>query len=107
MRANVEHPIDIDDIARNAACSPRRLQLAFRARFGVTPIAFLKEERLRLAERRLRTGEYGDVTSLAFSLGFSNPGRFAGEFRQKFGVLPSEILGSQPTPRVSAGQRRG
>ncbi len=103
MRANVEQPIDIDDIARNAACSPRRLQLAFRAQFGVTPIAFLKEERLRLAERRLRTGEYGDVTSLALSLGFSNPGRFAGEFRQKFGVLPSEILGSQPAP---ARQRR-
>jgi AraC-like DNA-binding protein len=106
IRANVDQPIDIDDIARNAACSPRRLQLAFRAQFGLTPIAFLKEERLQLAERRLRTGEYGDVTSLALSLGFSNLGRFAGEFRQKFGVLPSEILGSQPTPRVSVGHRR-
>ncbi|HXW20166.1 MAG TPA: helix-turn-helix domain-containing protein [Roseiarcus sp.] len=49
-------------------------------------------ERLALAEQRLRKGDCGDVTSLALSLGFANPGRFAGEFRQKFGVLPSEIL---------------
>jgi AraC-like DNA-binding protein len=96
MRANVDQPIDIDEIARNAACSPRRLQLAFRAQFGLTPMAFLKEERLKLAERRLRMGECDDVTSLAHSLGFSNPGRFAGDFRQKFGILPSEILCSHP-----------
>ncbi|HXW19101.1 MAG TPA: AraC family transcriptional regulator [Roseiarcus sp.] len=92
MRANVDQPIDVDEIARNAACSPRRLQSAFRAHFGLTPMAFLNEERLRLAERRLRAGECEDVTSLAYSLGFSNPGRFAGQFRQRFGVLPSEIL---------------
>jgi AraC-like DNA-binding protein len=91
-------------IARNAACSPRRLQLAFRAQFGLTPIAFLKEERLQLAERRLRTGEFGDVTSLALSLGFNNPGR--GEFRQKFGVLPSEIIPSSAPARRGAGHRR-
>jgi AraC-like DNA-binding protein len=106
MRANVDEPIDIDDIARSAACSPRRLQLAFRAEFGLTPMAFLKEERLKAAARRLRMGECDDVTSLAHSLGFSNPGRSAGLFRQKFGVLPSEILCSQPSPPTGAESAR-
>jgi AraC-like DNA-binding protein len=94
IHANLDKPIDIDDIADNALCSPRRLQLAFRAEFGMTPMNYLKMERLALAERRLRAGECGDVTTLALSLGFTNPGRFAGEFRQKFGVLPSDILAS-------------
>jgi AraC-like DNA-binding protein len=96
IHANLDKPIDLEDIARNALCSPRRLQLAFRAEFGMTPMNYLKMERLGLAEQRLRNGDCGDVTSLALSLGFTNPGRFAREFRQKFGILPSEILASGP-----------
>lgn len=92
MRVNLEETIDIDDIAQRANCSPRRLQMAFRAEFGASPTCMLKRMRLELAERRLRTGEHTNVAELAQSLGFGNAGRFAGEFRRQFGVLPSQIL---------------
>jgi AraC-like DNA-binding protein len=46
----------------------------------------------RAAEKRLRAGECTNVTELAQSLGFGNPGRFAAEFRQRFGVLPSQVV---------------
>jgi AraC-like DNA-binding protein len=92
MRASLDEPIDLDDIAGRAACSPRRLQMAFRVTYGITPMAMLRKMRLELAEKRLRAGECTNVTELAQSLGFGNPGRFAGEFRRQFGVLPSQIL---------------
>jgi AraC-like DNA-binding protein len=79
MRANMDRPIYLDDIAEGAACSPRRLQIAFRAEFGETPMSMLRKMRLELAEKRLRAGECSNVTELALSLGFGNPGRFAGE----------------------------
>jgi AraC-like DNA-binding protein len=97
MRANMDRPIYLGDIAEGAACCPRQLQIAFQAEFGETPMSMLKKMRLNLAEKRLRAGEYSNVTELALSLGFGNPGRFAAEFRQQFQVLPSQILaGKKP-----------
>jgi AraC-like DNA-binding protein len=92
MRANLDQPLDLDEIATEADCSPRRLQTAFRAEYGITPMSMLKKMRLELAEQRLRSGEYASVAVLARSIGFGNPGRFAAEFRQRFGVLPSQVL---------------
>jgi AraC-like DNA-binding protein len=97
MEANLENPISIELIASAAGCSPRRLQLGFRDRIGVTPLAMLKKRRLEEAEKRLRSGQYSTVTEVAYSLSFGNPGRFAGEFAAKFGMPPAKLLRSSPT----------
>jgi len=92
MRAHLDQPLDLDEIAGEADCSPRRLQMAFRSEYGITPMNMLKKIRLELAEQRLRLGECANVAVLARSVGFGNPGRFAAAFRQRFGVLPSHVL---------------
>jgi AraC-like DNA-binding protein len=85
MQVSLNKPIDIDEIAAQADCSPRRLQMAFRSVYGISPMNMLKKMRLELAEQSLRSGECTNVAALARSLGFGNPGRFAAEFRQRFG----------------------
>lgn len=94
MHAHVNEPIGIDDIARNAGCSPRRLQLAFQAHSGTTPMAELRRMRMEEAEARLRSGAYDSVTDVAMSLCFNNIGRFSVEFRRQFGASPSQLLQS-------------
>jgi transcriptional regulator GlxA family with amidase domain len=99
MRNHLDDPISIDDIARGAGCSPRRLQLAFQAYSGMSPMAELRRLRMEEAEARLRSGAFDSVTDVAMSLCFNNIGRFAVEFRRQFGASPSQLL--QTSRRMS------
>ena len=92
MHSNLEEPIGLTEIASAAGCSPRRLQTGFQAQLGLSPMAKLRGLRLAAAETRLRSGDCRNVTDLALSLCFTNPGAFAGEFLRKFGVHPSSLL---------------
>jgi transcriptional regulator GlxA family with amidase domain len=98
MHDHVDDPIGIDDIARIAGCSPRRLQLAFQTHAGSSPMAELRRLRMEAAEARLRSGAYDSVTDVALSLCFNNVGRFAVEFRRQFGASPSQLLQSSKRP---------
>jgi len=91
MRANLAEPITIDSIASAAGCSPRALHYAFRQQYQTTPMNHLRQLRLDAAEQLLRSGMYANLTDVALSVGFRNPGRFAGAFRRHFGYLPSQF----------------
>jgi AraC-like DNA-binding protein len=91
MRANLAESITIDMIASAAGCSPRALHYAFREQYQTTPMNQLKQLRLEAAEGLLRSGSYANLTDVALSVGFRNPGRFSGAFRRRFGYLPSQF----------------
>lgn len=77
-----------------AGVSERTLEYAFRERFGLTPVRYLKLRRLNLVHRRLETPdpECESVTEVALACGFYDLGRFAGDYRELFDELPSETL---------------
>lgn len=91
MRVNLAEPITIEMIASAAGCSPRALHLAFRQQYQTTPMNHLRRLRLDAAEGLLRSGTYANLTDVALSVGFRNPGRFSGAFRMRFGYLPSQF----------------
>jgi AraC-like DNA-binding protein len=106
MHANLENPITLADMASAARCSPRQLQLTFRSCFGTTPMAMLKRLRLEAAATRLANGDCHSVTDAALSVGYSNLGRFAREFRRQFGSRPSEVARFEPAaPKISLARR--
>jgi AraC-like DNA-binding protein len=90
IHANLENRITLTDMAGAARCSPRQLQLTFRSCFGTTPMAMLRKLRLEAAATRLAKGDCQSVTDAALSVGYSNLGRFARDFRRQFGSRPSE-----------------
>jgi AraC-like DNA-binding protein len=59
-------------------------------------MAWLKARRLEAAQSELTEAVHGEVTVTAVALryGFENPGRFAAEYRQRFGEYPSQTLRS-------------
>ena len=91
IRANFENRITLADMASAALCSPRQLQLTFRACFGTTPIGMLRKLRLEAAAARLANGDCQSVTDVALSVGYSNFGRFARDFKHQLGSRPSDF----------------
>lgn len=90
MHAHLSEPITIEDIAAAANVSIRTLQQGFR-RFRLTaPMAYLQELRLQAVHQELlSTEQRRSVGEIALKWGFLHLGRFAAEYRKRFGELPS------------------
>ena len=90
-------PITLNEIAVAAGLSPRGLQAAFRRHLDTQPLAYVRSVRMERAHRDLQSAEPGDgvsVAALAAKWGFTHLGRFAVEYRRRFGVHPSQTLRS-------------
>lgn len=80
----------IDDLAKTAGVSPRTLQKHFRSALGTTPRAALREIRLkRVRKALLHDGANTAVTDIALRCGFTHLGRFAADYRARYGETPS------------------
>ncbi|MFI0743251.1 AraC family transcriptional regulator [Streptomyces sp. NPDC021100] len=89
IEANLAERISLGGIADAAGCSPRTLSAAFRGRLGLPPMAYVRGLRLdRIREDILASTD--PVGTIAYRWGVSHLGRFAGEYRARFGELPSE-----------------
>jgi AraC-like DNA-binding protein len=76
------------DLARLAGTSARSLQYSFQERYGISPMRYLRQVRLDRVHHDLEQGA-GTVTEVACHWGFTNPGRFASAYRERFGESPT------------------
>jgi len=93
--ANAERPITVQDMATAAGTTPRALQQAFARNRDTTPTGYLRRVRLEHAHRELQAADPVDGTtvgSVAARWGFISPGRFANQYRDTYGALPSHTL---------------
>ena len=81
----------LTDVEGVVGVGTRSLQLAFVDCLGVTPKAWFKEQRLLLAHHLVTKGGEGTVTSAAVACGLNHFGRFAQDFKARFGQTPSEL----------------
>lgn len=91
MRTNASEQITAEILAGVAGCSSRTLQNAFRTFSSTTPMEALRNIRLEYARNDLK-GKKNSVTQVALKYGFSNPGRFAALYNEKFNEKPSRTL---------------
>ncbi|YCK38357.1 AraC family transcriptional regulator [Actinomadura sp. ATCC 39365] len=91
-------PLSTTDIAGAVAVSSRSLQEGFRAHLGLSPMAHLRQVRLTRVHDELRTADpaRATVTTVAARWGFLHQGRFAAQYRERFGQPPSETLRRGP-----------
>lgn len=90
-----DRPIGLTDIAHAAGLSPRALQAAFRRHLDTTPLAYLRQVRMDYAHRDLQASRPGDgqsVATIAQRWGFAHLGRFASSHRDRYGVLPRQVM---------------
>jgi AraC-like DNA-binding protein len=87
--------IDLTTLCERMGYSAESLRLMFGEFLGVPPMRYAKIERLHECRRRLAEadGSKRSVAWIASHLGFTTSlGRFAREYRELFGELPSETL---------------
>jgi AraC-like DNA-binding protein len=94
MEAHLGQDLSIAEIAQAAGVTARTLERAFRTERGETAVARLKRLRLERARRELLAArdDGRSVTAVATAVGLLHAGRFAAEYRQRFGESPSETL---------------
>ncbi|MFD0370720.1 AraC family transcriptional regulator [Streptomyces sp. NPDC059071] len=94
VRSRPEHPFTTTELAALARVSVRRLQESFREYVGMSPMAYVREVRLDRVREELRAGDPDglSVGEVAWRWGFTHAGRFAAQYRARFGETPSRTL---------------
>ncbi len=75
--------------------SRMQLHRKLKALTGRSPHEFLRAMRLQRAAQLLRKGA-GNVSEIAYEVGFNNLSHFAKSFREEFGQSPSEFVAALP-----------
>lgn len=91
---HIKSDLSIDDLATLSRVSQRTLYNIFARYKSVTPMHYIKQQKLMHVHKVLQDGERGcrNVTEVALDFGFMHLGRFSSEYRKMFGELPSETL---------------
>lgn len=89
-----DDPLTVMDLCRELSVSRATLQRSFEQCYGVSPLVYLRMHRLNAARRALIAASESDetVTSIAMRWGFFHLARFAKDYRDQFGELPSVTL---------------
>ncbi|MGW3150300.1 AraC family transcriptional regulator [Streptomyces sp. NPDC001177] len=94
MEAHPTEIIGVADLAQIAKLSVRALEAGFRKHVGTPPMAYLRKVRLAGARSELEQADATVTTAAAIARrwGFHHYGRFATEYRQRYGEGPSHTL---------------
>lgn len=86
---HISEPISVDDLAEVSGYSRYHFSRLFSASQGISPAAFVKDLRLKHAERLLQT-ELMSVKEIADACGFEDDSYFCKAFRQAYKMSPGE-----------------
>ncbi|MGO2110016.1 MAG: AraC family transcriptional regulator [Pseudoclavibacter sp.] len=93
IEERLSEPITVADVARASFMSVRALQKGFGEELGMSPMQYIRARRLERVHDDLLAAPLGArVQDIAYRWGYSHMGRFAEQFRQRFGRLPSSLL---------------
>lgn len=83
----------LEDLARETAMSRTSFAVHFKATTGVSPLGYLTNWRMRLAQKALRE-EQTTVGELARSLGYTSESAFSNAFKRSVGTAPHRFRAS-------------
>jgi len=90
LQQRLELTPSLAELAKLAGVSETKLKAMFRAAFGTSIFAYLRQARLEEA-RRLLLQRGLNVTEVAQRVGYANPSKFAAAFRRQFQLSPSDL----------------
>lgn len=86
---HLDSPLIVDDLAKQANMSRRSFDRHFRASIGMSPKAWLNQQRVELAKNMLEQDNIG-IEQLALKVGFENAITLRFNFNKYVGISPSQ-----------------
>ncbi|MGH1548307.1 helix-turn-helix domain-containing protein [Leifsonia poae] len=101
IEEHLDQPVTVAEVAAAARMSVRGVQALFQRELGMSPLQYLRQERLAAARADLLAAdEPGVVGIIARRWGFPHPPRFAAYYRAIYGEYPSSTLRESPEDDV-------
>src|SRR5690606_12261393 len=79
--------LSLSELGRAVGISPSHLQRRFRARYGLSPVEYLRQRKLGTLKAQLRGGR--DVTSALYDAGYGSPSRVYEAGAAQLGMTPA------------------
>lgn len=102
LEDHADQPLTPGDLARVGCMSVRTLHASFQHELGMSPMAYLRKLRLDRVHAELlrRTNPEVRISDIAMRWGFFHPSRFARQYHERFGELPSDTVhrAERPAP---------
>lgn len=94
IEMNADEPLTPNELARAGNMSVRTLHASFQRCFGMSPMAYVRKIRLEHVHAELVANRdpHLQVTEVAGRWGFFHLGRFAKQYRDRYGESPSDTL---------------
>lgn len=113
MQRRLQEPLAMPELAREFGLSPRSFDRRFRAATGNSPLAYLQQQRIKVAKELLASTNLG-AAEIAWRVGYTDYGHFARLFKRALAVQPlayrrivrAKIFAVAPDgPQSKAGSR--
>lgn len=91
IRQHCTDLLSLDDICAAAELSPSYLIRAFKQHYGMTPHAFVVNQRIQFARECLRRGQL--IADVALEAGFADQAHFQRAFKQHLAATPGQYRG--------------
>jgi AraC family transcriptional regulator len=90
INAHLSEDVSLSAISTELGISPYYLCRLFKQSIGMTPHAYLIQQRVERSKQLLKQKE-GRILDIAIACGFANPSHFARCFRRQVGVSPKQF----------------
>ncbi len=87
IHEHLTEKISIDTLCRKAYLSRNVFFKWFKEQFGITPLEYINNERIKLA-KQLLTNKKNSITDVSFQCGFSDANYFVRIFKKSEGITP-------------------
>lgn len=101
---NYTRSLKLADICAAAALSESYLIRAFKARYGMTPHAYVVNRRVQYSRAQLRRGR--PIAAIALEAGFSDQAHLQRVFKRMVAATPAQYQATAVRPAADTGRRR-
>lgn len=85
----MDHRITIEELSKRYMINPTTLKMVFKAIYGTSIAAHIKEHRMEQAAKILRESNRS-IAEIAQAVGYDSQSKFTAAFKASFQVLPKE-----------------
>lgn len=106
MTTDLRHDVPLDKLAQSLNLSESRLRHLFKAETGISPMQYLKAQRMQKARKLLET-TFLNVKEVMLKVGAKDTSHFIRDFKKAFGLSPSQYRAQYLSPerrRISDSQ---